>query len=423
MAKTALIMGGTGQPVPGAIFDGLDMLAPYLITVSDITRYIFTPPVSFYPAMDIIVIGGDPPDPFLINNLLRDGDYLALLRLLLSGDDILFGTPRDDNLVGLDGNDTFHDTGGADRYDGGSGNNTVVYDADSSSFSIFIGGNGAELVDLSHPLDLDTFANMAFIRFGDMTLDVRTLIKAHQATADQYEDVLDLYVGYLDRAPDAYGLAYWLSRYNDGMSRDDIARSFFASDEAVTLRQPVHTAGELVSKAYRDVLDRTADQAGLDYWVGELESGRLAKDQFALAFVNGASPGSADDQILGVKKVLAGYYALASGLTDATHAAAVMQAANGQAPGSSLDDISAAFALVESYAVAAAQPGSGELTIDVFGSAHPATVHPADVAANRAELVAMIEANLFGLSEPRIASLESDYLERWAQDVSVMFGH
>ncbi len=58
-----------------------------------------------------------------------------------------------------------------------------------------------------------------------------------------------------------------------------------------------------------------------------------------------------------------------------------------------------------------------------FESARAATVCPAVIAANRAMITALINANLFGFNIPAIAAMEAEYEQMWAQDVTAMFGY
>jgi len=58
-----------------------------------------------------------------------------------------------------------------------------------------------------------------------------------------------------------------------------------------------------------------------------------------------------------------------------------------------------------------------------FEAAFAATVHPAAVAANRAQLVALVRSNLLGLNAPAIAAIEAGYEQMWAQDVAAMVGY
>ena len=58
-----------------------------------------------------------------------------------------------------------------------------------------------------------------------------------------------------------------------------------------------------------------------------------------------------------------------------------------------------------------------------FEAAFAATVHPALVAANRAQMVSLVRSNLLGLNAPAIAAIEADYEQMWAQDVAAMVGY
>lgn len=55
--------------------------------------------------------------------------------------------------------------------------------------------------------------------------------------------------------------------------------------------------------------------------------------------------------------------------------------------------------------------------------AFAATVPPAEIAANRALLLALIATNFFGQNTPAIMATEAVYLEMWAQDATAMYGY
>ena len=72
--------------------------------------------------------------------------------------------------------------------------------------------------------------------------------------------IADLYEQGFGRTGDAEGTAYWQEQLDGGMSIQDIAKSFAASDEAQ------------VRDVYHEQYGRDADQAGLDYWLANDES-------------------------------------------------------------------------------------------------------------------------------------------------------
>ncbi len=88
-------------------------------------------------------------------------------------------------------------------------------------------------------------------------------------------EFLRLYRAFFDRDPDLAGAKYWLSRVGTGVSFDDVAWSFSASQEFG------NTYGSLTDEAfialvYRNVLGRGADPEGQAYWLAQVRSGRLA---------------------------------------------------------------------------------------------------------------------------------------------------
>ncbi|WP_375488078.1 PPE family protein [uncultured Mycobacterium sp.] len=55
--------------------------------------------------------------------------------------------------------------------------------------------------------------------------------------------------------------------------------------------------------------------------------------------------------------------------------------------------------------------------------AFAATVPPPMIAANRAQLAALIATNFFGQNTPAIMATEAQYAEMWAQDAAAMYGY
>lgn len=69
---------------------------------------------------------------------------------------------------------------------------------------------------------------------------------------------------------------------------------------------------------------------------------------------------------------------------------------------------------------AASQAGAAAAA---YEAAFAATVPPAAVAANRAQLLALIATNFFGQNTPAIMETQAQYLEMWAQDAAAMYGY
>lgn len=84
--------------------------------------------------------------------------------------------------------------------------------------------------------------------------------------------VYRLYQAAFDRAPDKSGIGYWLGEADRGMKLHTIAELFSYSSEFQGAVGPNPSAETFVGALYDNVLHRTPDQAGFDYWVNTLKA-------------------------------------------------------------------------------------------------------------------------------------------------------
>jgi PPE-repeat protein len=66
---------------------------------------------------------------------------------------------------------------------------------------------------------------------------------------------------------------------------------------------------------------------------------------------------------------------------------------------------------------------SAQAAAAAYEAAFDATVPPPVIAANRAQLMALIATNIVGQNTPAIAATEAHYAEMWAQDAVAMYGY
>lgn len=64
-----------------------------------------------------------------------------------------------------------------------------------------------------------------------------------------------------------------------------------------------------------------------------------------------------------------------------------------------------------------------EAAAGAFEAAFAATVPPPLIAANRAQLAALVATNILGQNTPAIAATEAQYFQMWAQDAAAMYGY
>jgi PPE-repeat protein len=66
---------------------------------------------------------------------------------------------------------------------------------------------------------------------------------------------------------------------------------------------------------------------------------------------------------------------------------------------------------------------SARAAVGAYETAFAATVPPPVIAANRAQLMALVATNFFGQNSPAIAATEAQYGEMWAQDAAAMYSY
>jgi hypothetical protein len=87
--------------------------------------------------------------------------------------------------------------------------------------------------------------------------------------------VYRLYQAAFDRKPDLSGLGFWINQSDDGVNQQTIANQLITSAEFKILYGESLLAESYVNTFYQNVLHRTPDQAGQDFWVNKIQSGQL----------------------------------------------------------------------------------------------------------------------------------------------------
>ena len=108
------------------------------------------------------------------------------------------------------------------------------------------------------------------------------------ASQDSIEAVQQAYVSYYGRPGDYAGVQWWADQLDaNGGQLGAIINDFGTSSE-YQARFGNLTTEQLVSNLYQQMFGRSAEQAGLDYWVGEINSGARTLGAVALEIGYGA---------------------------------------------------------------------------------------------------------------------------------------
>ena len=190
---------------------------------------------------------------------------IEFLRFLDQTIDIIRLNSLPVNITGTALKDTFTSTYSNEYIDGGEGIDTVIYSGAKSAYSI---SNNTSSVTVSSGTDgTDSLTNIERIQFSDMTVALDISGIAGQAYR--------VYQAAFNRTPDNGGLKYWIGLMGSGYTLSGVASGFIASAEFKTLYGSNPTNELFVSKLYDNVLHRTPDAGGYNYWVGLLNSKKI----------------------------------------------------------------------------------------------------------------------------------------------------
>ena len=296
------------------------------------------------------------------------------------GDDTdeTFVTGPDADLVsGKAGDDVFEGGAGDDLFVGGAGVDSSLVDGPSAHYALTLGMDGITVDDRRDDgTGTDTLVDVERLTFSDGAsfgaegaFDLSLISGVAGLDEGQLTSVVELYVAYFDRAPDALGLSYWGTRLAEGMTLGEIATSFSVQPEAEMRLPEDGDHGALVDAAYANLFEREADAAGRDYWIDALAAGDVNAPELMLALINGAKAetGSpADAQVVADKADIGLAYAAIAGLNDVDDA---VEALAGYDRDDRADSLEAADALIADFAAAATSGADEALTVTLAGIA------------------------------------------------------
>ena len=206
----------------------------------------------------------------------------------------LVNTVLGQSFVGASANDTLSGGAGNDTIDGGAGSDTVQFQGKLSAYKVTMSGANGTVTDSVTARDgMDTLKSIEHLRFADF--DINTGIKALAGSMNTatVQRVMELYVAFFNRTPDADGLTYWLGQSKAGASTTQIAESFYGVGvqyTSLTGFSSTMTTTDFINVVYRNVLGRAdgADAGGLQYWTEKLTSGKETRGSLVSTILDAA---------------------------------------------------------------------------------------------------------------------------------------
>ncbi|CAN1561234.1 Domain of unknown function DUF4214 [Rhabdaerophilaceae bacterium] len=211
-----------------------------------------------------------------------------------NGNDNLFGLSSNDTVNLQGGNDTYTGGGGNDTIDGGTGTDTAVYSGVRIDYEVTKTSTGYQVRDLRANRDgTDSIANVELLRFSNMSNDLTMLTEAAKISDPALKILLELYVGFFNRVPEASGIKYWINELVASGDFTAIANRFYDAGvqfSDLTGYSSTMTNEAFVRTLYANVLGRSGSNAPSDsdvsFWSKKIVSGELSRGAVALQMIS-----------------------------------------------------------------------------------------------------------------------------------------
>ena len=286
----------------------------------------------------------------------------------------LYGTSVDDTALIA--------TPGVERIDGLEGVDRAIFAGDQASYMLRLGPEGAAVIDRSDSgLGMVMLDNIELIDFDTPIdlfggpLDLRSFGGHGGLDGDTLDCLIEMYIAYFNRAPDAVGLSFWSTAYARGLSLEEIAEGFSDQPETRALYSEDSSNFKFTFDVYQNVLGRVPDMDGLLFWGQALDDGMVSRGRFILELLRGAKSDPpagasqdfidrqlADRQYLEQKTDLGALYAVHGGMSNTVSANHVLSLFDGSA-----DSFETAVEAIDALYSAAMDPVTGEFLIQLVG--------------------------------------------------------
>ena len=166
-----------------------------------------------------------------------------------------------------------------------------TYSNDFSDYKFYNKGNGSYQIKTAS--GYDEITGIPTLKFADKTIsaivDVKETFDQVTGLNTDSGKMFRLYNAAFKRLPDPEGLRYWIGNYSSGIDDDrTVASSFLASSEFTQRYGNNVSNTTYVETLYVNVLGRSYDQSGFNYWLTQLNNGVETRYELLLGFAESA---------------------------------------------------------------------------------------------------------------------------------------
>ncbi|MDP3760037.1 MAG: DUF4214 domain-containing protein [Ramlibacter sp.] len=207
-------------------------------------------------------------------------------------DNDLTGTSGANALTGGAGGQSITGGAGNDSIDGGAGIDTALYGGGRGSYTITSTATGYTISANAGTDGTDSLLNVERLQFAVTSVNLTVGAIAHTITEAQLDSLIELYIAYINRVPDADGMVFWIGQLGAGQSLDRIGEAFYGAAVQfgdLTGYSASMSDADFVTVVYRNVLGRSQpDAGGLAFWSNELASGHSSRGTLVSSILGSA---------------------------------------------------------------------------------------------------------------------------------------
>lgn len=169
-----------------------------------------------------------------------------------------------------------------------------------------------------------SYTTASLFKFSDVTVNLLVGDKSKTIPAAQLQSLVELYIAFFNRVPDADGMSYWIDKIKDGTTIEQLSNNFYSAAilySSVTGYKESMSNAEFITVIYKNVLGRDeVDQGGMDYWSASLASGTQTRGTLINTIINSAHSFKGDVKygwvadLLDNKVTVGNYFAIEQGL-------------------------------------------------------------------------------------------------------------
>ncbi|MBR7800683.1 DUF4214 domain-containing protein [Undibacterium fentianense] len=172
---------------------------------------------------------------------------------------------------------------------------TVSFAGIRNNFSITRTATGFAVQDKIGSGGTVNVSNTSILKFNDVSINLAVGDKSKTIPEASLKTLVELYIAFFNRVPDADGLSYWIDKIKDGMTVDALSNSFYGAAveySSLTGYSASMSNADFVKIIYKNVLGRTGTtappDADINYWAGQLASGNSSKGNLVATMLNSA---------------------------------------------------------------------------------------------------------------------------------------